>query len=123
MPPSLGLERGLLSLSVNSFISEKALIGPALVPAKPRSQAWSYSGGSRWCYQEEGGRKARWAERTIIIVPTVPKGHMCMYVCVLGKLELGEPLKMEHAGRTTIGLGLFTVRTVIRYQSFSSTTR
>ena len=114
MPPSSGLERGLLSLSINIVITEKALIGPGLVPARPRSQAWSYGGGSGGCYQEEGGRKARWAERTIIIVPTMPRGHMCMYVCVLGKLELG---------RTTIRLGLFTVRTVIRYQSFSSTTR
>ena len=37
--------------------------------------------GSQY-YQEEGDRKPRWAERTIIIIPMMPKSHMCMYVCV-----------------------------------------
>ena len=62
--------------------------------------------GSQY-YQEEGDRKPRWAERTIIIIPTMPKGHMCMYVCVLRK-QVREPLKMEHAVRNATRLDLYS---------------
>lgn len=112
------LKRGLLSLHINISISEKALSGPVVVPARPSSHTWSHGGESGLCYQEEGDGKPRWAEK-IMTVPTMPEGHVAEGCS--GSPDQREPLRMEPAGRASTRLCLSTVRTVIRNQSFGST--